>query len=116
MPEEKLYSLENLVELTGGDADLISEMIHMFLSHADAFVHDFEDAIAKRDLEMLKHKAHKFKTSANLFQISELVVQLKYIEPLKDFGNMPELMLVSGKIRALTLTAAAQIKKELDNY
>lgn len=116
MSQEKIFSLENLVDLTGGDSDFISEMIHMYISHAEVFVDEIRNAIDEGDIELMKSKAHKFKTSAQLFQIINLHDLLAKLEKFRDIDNKNELNDLLLKIENLTSVAVKQLKTELGNY
>ena len=116
MSERKIYSIDILVDLSGGDSTFICEMIHMFISHSDAFMNDMNNAIIAGDIVTLKQKAHKYKTSAQLFQIQDLHASLAKLESFVDFSKKQEMDDVLKNINKLSMLAVKQLKDELKNY
>lgn len=116
MSESKIYSIENLVDLSGGDSIFICEMIHMFISHSDAFMKDINIAMLAGDIVTLKQKAHKYKTSAQLFQIHDLHSSLARLESFIDFSKKKEMDDVLKNIGKISAKAVKQLKIELNNY
>lgn len=116
MTKDKTYSLENIIELTGDDGTLICEMIHMFISHAEAFKNDAVTAINNNDIILLKQKAHKFKTSAQLFQVMQLHFLLAKLENFNDFSSKEEIISLLKEIEELSEESVKQLKEELGNY
>jgi HPt (histidine-containing phosphotransfer) domain-containing protein len=113
---DKIYSLENIIDLTGGDGTFISEMIHMFISQAGSFKHDASTALADNDIVLLKHKAHKFKTSAQLFQVMQLHALLVKLEACNDLSMKEEIAEILKEIGKLSDASVKQLKEELKNY
>jgi HPt (histidine-containing phosphotransfer) domain-containing protein len=116
MSEGKIYNIENLIELSGGDSTFICEMIHMFISHSEAFMKDMNDAMIAGDIDALKRKAHKYKTSAQLFQIIDLHALLAKLESFADFSKKQEMDDVLKNINKISTVAVKQLKAELKNY
>ncbi|MFH0866475.1 MAG: Hpt domain-containing protein [Bacteroidota bacterium] len=116
MSENKIYSIDNLVDLSGGDSTFICEMIHMFISHSGAFMNDMNNAIIAGDIVTLKQKAHKYKTSAQLFQIQDLHSLLARLENFIDFSEKQEMDDVLKNIGKISALAVKQLKAELKNY
>jgi HPt (histidine-containing phosphotransfer) domain-containing protein len=116
LQEDKIYNMENLLELTGGDPDFIREMIHVFISQSDAFLKDIKSAVIAGDIEALKHKAHKYKTSAQLFQIQSLHTSLAKLESHADFSRKQEINILLKEIEKISAEAVSQLKEELEKY
>ncbi|HNW98941.1 MAG TPA: Hpt domain-containing protein [Bacteroidales bacterium] len=108
--------MENLIDLSGGDATFITEMIHMFLSQADTFIHDMDTALKNEDITTLKQIAHKYKTSAQLFQIQNLHSLLASTEAYNDFNRKPEIEKILNEIKIISDEVVKQLKEELKNY
>lgn len=116
MAKKKIYGIENLVDLSGGDNAFISEMIHMFISHSDAFIGDINNALSAQDIVTLKSKAHKYKTSAQLFQIQELHSSLAKLENFNDFSQKKEIEGILKNIEEISTEAVKQLKEELKKH
>lgn len=116
MAKKKVYSLDNINELSGGDGAFISEMIHMFISHSNGFNEDVKNALAEQDIASLKSKAHKYKTSAQLFQIMDLHALLLKLESFSDFSERKEMDNILKDIDAISAEAVKQLKEELKKY
>ena len=110
-------SLNTLVEICGGDKTFILEMIDLFLAQADPQVDEIEKAIKEKDCGNLKRSAHKFKSSAQLFEITCLVELLLQIESsgLKELEEKEKKIIIK-KVRDISKLACHQIKEDRKNY
>lgn len=88
----------------------------MFISHSDAFMNDMNNAIIAGDIVTLKQKTHKYKTSAQLFQIMDLHSSLARLESFVDFSKKQEMDDVLKNIGKISAQAVKQLKAELKNY
>lgn len=57
-----LRALERLRTLGGGE--LLTNMVHLFISHAEPVLRDAEIALERGDLEGVRRAAHSLKSSA----------------------------------------------------
>ncbi|MGD0710790.1 MAG: Hpt domain-containing protein [Bacteroidales bacterium] len=117
MKSENLVKLDNLIEMSGSDKSFISEIFKLFLSHAETYITDSENAFANNDYPQLKKIAHKFKSSVQLFEITELVALLHKVED----SNFPSLKedekkRILKKIKEYNKLACAQIKEIRKDY
>jgi HPt (histidine-containing phosphotransfer) domain-containing protein len=80
MKIDQVINLDTLHEICGEEKSFIIEMIDLFLQQADEYIRDIEEAISKKDTELVKKKAHKFKSSAQIFGVSRLYDILLKIE------------------------------------
>lgn len=80
MKKELVINLDTLHEICGEEKSFIIEMIDLFLQQADSCIRDIEEAISKKNTELVKKKAHKFKSSAQIFGVSRLYDILLKIE------------------------------------
>jgi HPt (histidine-containing phosphotransfer) domain-containing protein len=112
MKTVSLIKMDNLIELSGGDKNFITEIFNLFLSHTESFLADSENAFMNNDYPQLKKIAHKFKSSVQLFEITELVLLLNKIES-SDFPALKEKEKknILQKIKSDTLLASTQIQE-----
>ena len=76
-PEIKL---NNLNDICGGEKKFMAEIIDLYIAQSEPQVNDLYLAVTEKNNEKLKKIAHKFKSSALLFEISELVEHLASLE------------------------------------
>jgi len=117
MKAENIIKLDTLNEMSGGDKSFISEIFTLFLSHVGSYIKDSENAFAGNDYPKLKKIAHKFKSSVQLFEITEIVSLILKIED-SGFPNLKESEKkdILKRIKELSLLAALQVKELSNNY
>jgi HPt (histidine-containing phosphotransfer) domain-containing protein len=112
-----IISMVNLLDICGGDKTFILEMMDLFLAQADSQITDIENALSDPDCTMLKKSAHKFKSSAQLFEISQLVNILLQIESTGLTGlSLEEKKNILKKVRDISDVACEQVREERKNY
>ena len=82
-PEIKL---NNLNDICCGEKKFMIEIIDLYIAQSEPQVNDLYLAIAEKNNEKLKKIAHKFKSSAQLFEIAELVELLLTVEKTELSG------------------------------
>jgi HPt (histidine-containing phosphotransfer) domain-containing protein len=117
MKKELVINLDTLREICGEEKSFIIEMIDLFLQQAESYISDIEEAITNRDDELVKKKAHKFKSSAQIFGISNLYDMLLKIEcegllvfKLNDKDS------VIRKMKIISDLACEQLKEEKKKF
>jgi HPt (histidine-containing phosphotransfer) domain-containing protein len=117
MKAENIIKLDTLNEMSGGDKSFISEIFTLFLSHIEEYLKDSESAFAANDYPLLKKTAHKFKSSVQLFEITEIVSLILKVED-STFPNLQESEKqdILKRIKELSLLAASQVKELSRNY
>ncbi len=117
MKSENIIKLDTLNEMSGGDKSFISEIFTLFLTHVETYLIDSETAFAVKDYLQLKKIAHKFKSSVQLFEITEIVTLILKIED-SGFPNLNEgeKKNILNRIKELSLIAASQVKELSSNY
>lgn len=84
-----ITNLSYLRNMTDGNPDLIQELIDIFTSQADEYIHEMQDLYAKSDWQALSRVAHKAKSSVAIMGMSELSEMLKDFEILaRDQKNV----------------------------
>jgi HPt (histidine-containing phosphotransfer) domain-containing protein len=93
MPSGNIYKsamktdLSYLNEMSGGNKELIQEMISIFMSQVDEFAKDMETYLQNKDYEKLGKLAHKAKSSVSIMGLSKLAKDLKILEELTKEGK-----------------------------
>ena len=76
----KLYSLDNLEEISGGSTDFIRQMLEMFMEQAEKTVTGFSEGIAKSDYKLIRDLAHQIKPSIDNLIIDQLKELIRKVE------------------------------------
>jgi HPt (histidine-containing phosphotransfer) domain-containing protein len=72
--------LSYLREMSGGNKELILEMITIFNAQADEFAHDMDQLLSDKQFELLGKLAHKAKSSVSIMGLNDLAIRLKDLE------------------------------------
>jgi HPt (histidine-containing phosphotransfer) domain-containing protein len=72
--------LSYLREMSGGNKDLVLEMISIFNSQVVEFAQSMDQLLTSRQFESLGKLAHKAKSSVSIMGLEELALQLKKLE------------------------------------
>jgi HPt (histidine-containing phosphotransfer) domain-containing protein len=79
--------LTYLKEITGGEAEIIREMIEMFLAQVDEFKENLEKHLADENWVELGKEAHKAKSSVLIVGMEDLGKNLKKLQLLTEEGK-----------------------------
>jgi HPt (histidine-containing phosphotransfer) domain-containing protein len=82
--------LSYLQEMSGGNKELVVEMINIFKSQVVEFARDMENHLQKREFELLGKLAHKAKSSVSIMGLNNLANDLKTLETLTKEGRNPD--------------------------
>ena len=82
--------LSYLQEMSGGNRELVIEMIDIFKSQVVEFGKDMKNHLQKKEFEQLGKLAHKAKSSISIMGLNNLVKDLKTLENLAREGKNPE--------------------------
>ena len=72
--------LSYLREMSGGNKELILEMISIFSTQVKEFSSEMEHLLANQQYELLGKLAHKAKSSVSIMGLNDLAVRLKDLE------------------------------------
>lgn len=105
-----LFSLDYLNEACGGDKQLRTELLTIFIQQAESVADDLEKCLHVSDFDQLARQAHKFKSTALSLGMVQTADALKKIEVIakKLYVQSPEAgddnakSLYLGQIRGLT--------------
>ncbi|MBV6445759.1 MAG: hypothetical protein IFNCLDLE_02044 [Ignavibacteriaceae bacterium] len=94
--EFKYIRLDYLDELTGGDEEIMEEMLKLFLENTPVSLKNLGELCTQKNYEELKKAAHKFKPTLSYVGILELEGVVPEIEKLAGEadpeGKIPELL------------------------
>jgi HPt (histidine-containing phosphotransfer) domain-containing protein len=82
--------LSYLKEMSGGNKELVLEMIDIFKDQVKEFTSDMDNHLNNKEYELLGKLAHKAKSSVSIMGLNDLAVELKELENLAREGKMPE--------------------------
>jgi len=86
----KYIKVEYLESVSGGDNDIIVEIVALFREQAGEFYNEMRTLLAAKDYYNLGLLAHKAKSSAAIMGMNDLVVMLKTFELNAREGIEPE--------------------------
>ncbi len=75
-----LWDIDQALKLVGGDEELLTQMMHLFLERAEMMVDRIEDALQLGDAAAVNETAHAFKGAVNHFCAQPLILLAKKIE------------------------------------
>ena len=82
--------LSYLREMSGGNKELVLEMIGIFREQVIEFSTEMDKHLANHDYESLGKLAHKAKSSVSIMGLQELAADLKDLENLAREGKKTE--------------------------
>lgn len=112
--------LTYLKEMSGGNKDLVREMINIFINQVEEFSRDMDNHLAKKEYELLGKLAHKAKSSISIMGLEKLAKELKNLENLAKENKEPEKYpVILSFFKEETKVAVQELQevlKNLDNY
>jgi HPt (histidine-containing phosphotransfer) domain-containing protein len=82
--------LSYLKEMSGGNTDLVLEMINIFREQVTEFSKEMDHHLVNREYELLGKLAHKAKSSVSIMGLQDLAKELKNLENLTHEGKKVE--------------------------
>jgi HPt (histidine-containing phosphotransfer) domain-containing protein len=82
--------LSYLREMSGGNKELVLEMITIFREQVSEFSMEMDKHLGSHDYESLGKLAHKAKSSVSIMGLQDLAVDLKNLENLAREGKKSE--------------------------
>jgi HPt (histidine-containing phosphotransfer) domain-containing protein len=75
-----LTDLSYLKGMTGGNTEVIKEMVNIFIEQVGEISDSMDKALLEKDYSMLSKLSHKAKASVSIMGMNELAVKLKEFE------------------------------------
>jgi HPt (histidine-containing phosphotransfer) domain-containing protein len=108
--------LSYLKEMSGGDQQLVVEMIDIFKEQVGDFGKEMEELLSKKDYLALGKLAHKAKSSISIMGLNELSKDLKTLENLAREGKQPDIYpVLIEKFKKETNDAVTDLDEILQN-
>jgi HPt (histidine-containing phosphotransfer) domain-containing protein len=71
VPEEVLYTLDDIREISGGDESFVVSIVETFRTNTPDYIRQMNLGLAKGDFEVLKKYAHQMKPSLDILGMKE---------------------------------------------
>jgi HPt (histidine-containing phosphotransfer) domain-containing protein len=108
--------LTYLRNMSGGNKELILEMISIFKSQVAEFCQSMDEYYKNKEYELLGRLAHKAKSSISIMGLNELAVDLKNFENLAKAGEEVEKYPVFiEKFKTVTSEAIEELDEVTNN-
>jgi HPt (histidine-containing phosphotransfer) domain-containing protein len=109
-------NLSYLKEMTGGNQELVHEMIDIFKDQVEEFSHNMDEYLNKKDYISLGKLAHKAKSSISIMGLDELSGDMKELENLTKSGEKTEKYpVLVDKFKKETKIAVEELDEVLQN-
>ena len=109
----KTYSLEKIKEISNGDTEFVTKMVHLFIQTASSSLEMMKTAYGEKDFKSLNAIAHRIKPSINDLKIHQITDEIKQVELLSkenpDSKLIPEFLI---KIENVLNNAINQMKQD----
>ncbi len=109
----KFINTEYLESVSGGDREIIGELVDLFREQAVEFTSEMKSLLEKKDYFSLGLLAHKAKSSVAIIGMADLAIMLKTFELDAKAGKDPESY--SGYIARFETETRGAVE-ELGNY
>jgi HPt (histidine-containing phosphotransfer) domain-containing protein len=108
--------LSYLKEMSGGNMDLVLEMMNIFREQVAEFSKEMDHHLENREYELLGKLAHKAKSSVSIMGLQDLAKELKNLENLAHEGKKTESYAgIVAKFKQETSEALQELKVISDN-
>jgi HPt (histidine-containing phosphotransfer) domain-containing protein len=85
-----MIDLSYLREMSGGNKELILEMISIFTAQVKEFGSEMDHLLLNKQYDLLGKLAHKAKSSVSIMGLNDLAIQLKELENSAASGKNAE--------------------------
>jgi len=114
MENEKLYNLDFVREMSGGNDKFVKQLVALFIETVPESIRLINEYYEANDLENLGKEAHKLKSTINTVQVPAFSEKIKVMEEIGKTGAgvelLPELM---QDFNAVLPEVVEQIREEL---
>jgi len=100
--EEKLYNLEQIEMMSGGNDSFVDKMVNLFIELTPELMNRIKSGLIENDFEEIKSAAHKMKPSIDMMGIIKLKNEIRNIEKLAL--ERADVMTLNNAINYLDLT------------
>ncbi len=78
--EEKLYNLEQIELMSGGNTEFVEKMVHLFIDLTPELMNRIKTGLIEGNYEEIKSASHKMKPSIDMMGIVSLKNEIRNIE------------------------------------
>ncbi len=104
--------LDYINEVTGGDEELLLELIEIFFDQYKEMKKMILEALENKDYDTIRQVSHKIKSSLRTFGAHEVAMRFEKMEKYKNLQKFEDL----GNYIHKTLDMCEQVKEELKHY
>ena len=108
--EENGIQLESLMEMTGGDQEMVKEMIELFIDQTPDMISKLNQSLSDKDIKQLSVVAHTLKPTFNYMDMSVAFTLSEEIETMGKSGNFDEKIL-KEKVSELSSICEQYLKR-----
>jgi HPt (histidine-containing phosphotransfer) domain-containing protein len=105
-----VFQPENLAESCGGDAELMRELLGIFVTQSDELGRALQEAIAAADTDAVRRHAHKWAGSCASCGLPALTDALRALEHAAEAGCVADCAGLWAEARRRARTAAAALR------
>ncbi|MAX81055.1 MAG: hypothetical protein CL843_12890 [Crocinitomicaceae bacterium] len=111
---EKLYSLDFVREMAGGNEEFVKQLLELFVQTVPESVDLINKHYANNDFDALGKEAHKLKSTISTVQIPSFIDKIKEMEEIGKTGTgLERLPVLMEEFNATIPKAVEQVKEEL---
>jgi hypothetical protein len=111
---EKLYSLEFVEEMSGGNEEFTKQLIELFIESVPESIEKINKFYENEEYEKLGKEAHKLKSTIQTVQIPSFIEKIKDMEHIgktgEELDKLPDLI---EEFNEIMPRAVEQIKSEV---
>ncbi|MDR9488130.1 Hpt domain-containing protein [Salibacter sp.] len=111
---EKLYSLEFVEEMSGGNEEFTKQLIELFIESVPESIEKINKFYENEEYEKLGKEAHKLKSTIQTVQIPSFIEKIKEMEHIGKTGEeLDKLPGLIEEFNEIMPKAVEQIKSEV---
>lgn len=113
MESKKLFDLNNLEEMLGGDKEAVFQMVKIFLQATPESLSELVRSYEKNDMNGVSRLAHKLKSSVDIFCVDDIKSDIRKLENnTREQINMDEVPGLVENINSILSAAIEQVREE----
>lgn len=114
---EKLYSLDFVKEMAGGNKEFIQTLLQLFLETVPESIAKINEHYTKGSLELMAKEAHKLKSTINTVQVPLFMEKIKEMElEAKTGQKSTRLEVLVHEFNDIMPKVVEQIREELNTF
>jgi len=116
VPDEKLYNLSMIQEISHGNNDFVKKMMMLFIDTMPPAIDEIKTHLSNRDWNSLGAIAHKIKPSIDTMGIDILKEDIRSVERYgKEMTQLDELPALVDKVEQVIAKIIEDLKAELNS-